>query len=67
MHSMGPRIGNEKYAAAYECAEKIENFVLEKRNYQISDEEKMYLTIHIQMVVSKGSKKNKTNREEELK
>ena len=56
----------QKYGE-YECAEKIENFVLEKRNYQISDEEKMYLTIHIQMVVSKGSKKNKTNREEELK
>ncbi len=62
-----PGIIFEKYAAAYECAEKIENFILEKRNYQISDEEKMYLTIHIQMVVSKGSKKNKTNREEELK
>ena len=44
----------DKYASAYECTKKIESHLREKSNYQISDEEKMYLTIHIHSVVSKG-------------
>ncbi|GGO02389.1 BglG family transcription antiterminator LicT [Saccharibacillus kuerlensis] len=43
----------EKYANAYECAVKIRKFVENQHSYQLSDEELMYLTIHIQRVVYK--------------
>ena len=49
----------EKYQKAYQCADRIGDFVAEKLNYRISDEEKMYITIHIQLVVSKASRKEK--------
>lgn len=53
-----------RYKMAYECAGKIEDFVADSLNYQMSDEEKMYLTIHIQMVVNKGDRKDKTEGKE---
>lgn len=49
----------EKYYKAYECTCKVGEFVQKKLNYQISDEEKMYITIHIHAAVSKGSKKER--------
>lgn len=55
----------ERYKRAYECAGKIGDFVAEKMDYHVSDEEKMYITIHIQMVVNKGSRKEKKERGEE--
>lgn len=49
----------EKYKSSYQCAEKISDYVAEKLNYRVSDEEKMYITMHIHMVVSKASRKEK--------
>ena len=49
----------ETYKSAYQCAEKISDFVADKLDYHISDEEKMYITIHIHTVVSKASRKEK--------
>lgn len=46
----------EKYQKAYQCALRISDFVADKLNYHISDEEKMYITIHIQLVVSKAGR-----------
>lgn len=49
----------EKYQKAYQCAGRIGDFVADKLHYRISDEEKMYITIHIQLVVSKAGRKEK--------
>ena len=43
----------KKYVNAYECAEKICEFLKKKYNYQVSNDEKLYLTIHIERVVYK--------------
>lgn len=45
-----------KYKSSYECVGKIAKFIEEKYNYIVSDEEKLYLTIHIERVVYKTSK-----------
>ena len=45
-----------KYKSSFECVEKISKFIEEKYNYSVSDEEKLYLTIHIERVVYKTSK-----------
>lgn len=45
-----------KYKSSYECVGKITKFIEEKYNYIVSDEEKLYLTIHIERVVYKTSK-----------
>lgn len=42
-----------KYHNAYHCTEKIDKFLNEKYEYSLSDEEKLYLTIHIERVVYK--------------
>lgn len=47
----------QKYASAYECTKKIEKYLISNLNYCISEEEKMYITIHIHSAVSKGSRK----------
>lgn len=44
-----------KYRNSYNCCKKIEKFLKEKYNYSLSDEEKLYLTIHIERVVYKTS------------
>lgn len=44
-----------KYANAYQCVEKIAQFILKQYNYELSDEEKLYLTIHIHRVVYLGN------------
>ena len=46
-----------KYQSANACAQKIASFLAETLNYHISDEEKMYITIHIHNAISKGIKK----------
>ncbi len=44
----------EKYRNAYECAEKIGMFIKSKYNHDLSNEEKLYLTIHIERIVYKS-------------
>lgn len=43
-----------KYMEAYGCVEKITLFILKKYSYQLSGEEQLYLTIHINRVISKA-------------
>lgn len=45
-----------KYKNAYNCIEKISEFINKKYNYDLTDEEKLYLTIHAERVVSKSIK-----------
>lgn len=42
----------KKYKRAYDCAEKIAELVSTKYHYELSSDEKFYLTIHIAKVVS---------------
>lgn len=39
-----------KYLVAYQCSEKIKKFIENNYTYELSDEEIMYLTIHIERV-----------------
>lgn len=43
-----------KYHNAYCCVLKVTGFIEEKYQYHVSDEEQVYLTIHIARVTSKG-------------
>lgn len=43
----------EKYPEAFRCVEKISQFIEKKYEYQLSREEQLYLTIHIERVVNK--------------
>ncbi|SHJ11985.1 transcriptional antiterminator, BglG family [Clostridium cavendishii DSM 21758] len=43
----------EKYQESYKCVNKIGEFIYKKYSYIISDEEKLYLTIHIARILSK--------------
>ena len=43
-----------KYKNAYNCIEKINEFIQKKYNYNLTDEEKLYLTIHVEKVINKG-------------
>ncbi|WP_195251172.1 BglG family transcription antiterminator LicT [Romboutsia sp. 1001713B170207_170306_H8] len=43
-----------KYKNAYSCIEKVDEFMDKKYNYKLTDEEKLYLTIHVERVVSKS-------------
>ncbi|MCC0684750.1 BglG family transcription antiterminator LicT [Clostridioides sp. ZZV14-6345] len=45
-----------KYKNAYKCIEKLDEFTHKKYNYNLTDEEKLYLTIHVERVVSKSIK-----------
>lgn len=45
-----------KYKNAYHCIEKVDEFINKKYNYDLTDEEKLYLTIHVERVVSKSIK-----------
>lgn len=40
-----------KYQNAYHCVEKISRFVTKKYEYELSKEEQLYLTIHIERVI----------------
>lgn len=44
-----------KYCNAYQCVNRIADFLLEKHQYQISNDERLYLTIHIARLVQKNS------------
>ncbi|SER93939.1 transcriptional antiterminator, BglG family [Gracilibacillus ureilyticus] len=41
----------KKYPEAYKCTEKIKKFVESQHRYQLTEEEMLYLTIHIQRIV----------------
>lgn len=41
----------KKYLNAYRCMEKISLYLNEKYDYQLSNEERLYLTIHIARIV----------------
>lgn len=42
-----------RYQEPYKCVEKISEFIQKKYNYNLSDEEKLYLTIHIARIHNK--------------
>ena len=42
----------QKYFQSYLCVEKIEKYFLKTYDAEISDEEKMYLVLHIERVVN---------------
>lgn len=48
----------EQYQNAYKCVEKIDRYILKNYDYQISNEEKLYLMIHIERVVYKTSEED---------
>lgn len=43
----------EQYKDSYLCAEKVKKYILKEFNHEISDEEIMYLTVHIKRIVKK--------------
>ncbi|BES64543.1 PRD domain-containing protein [Gottschalkiaceae bacterium SANA] len=47
----------EKYPDAYLCVMRIGHYIQEKYHYTMSNEEKLYLTIHIARVVAKNPKR----------
>lgn len=52
------QIIRKKYHNAYQCVEVIAEFVSKMYDYQVSDEEKLYLTIHIAKIVQETLKKD---------
>ncbi len=46
----------EKYPKAFGCVEKITQFIEKKYEYELSKEEQLYLTIHVERVVNKTKK-----------
>lgn len=45
-----------KYRNSYDCVDRIANHIYRKYKYVLSDEEKLYLTIHIERVIYKSDK-----------
>ncbi len=45
-----------KYPKAYQCVEKITQFIAKKYDYQLSKDEQLYLTIHIERVINNTAK-----------
>lgn len=46
----------EKYDEAYTCVVKIWEFIEQKYNYSLSQEEQLYLTVHIERIVRESEK-----------
>lgn len=44
-----------KYPKAYDCSNQISKYMMKKINHILTEEEKLYLTVHIQRVIFKGS------------
>ena len=42
-----------QYKDAYLCAEKVGKYIFKEFGHEVSDEEMMYLTVHIQRIVKK--------------
>lgn len=47
-------IVKEKYKDAFKCVKKIEVFLLKKYQYEMTHDEALYLTIHIQRLISRN-------------
>lgn len=45
-----------KYKNSYDCVSKVADFIYKKYNYILSNEEKLYLTIHIERVIYKSER-----------
>ena len=45
-----------KYPDAYQCVEKIAQFIEKKYKHRLSKEEELYLTIHIERVIHKTNR-----------
>lgn len=45
----------EKYKKSYNCVLKIKAFIEHEYSYNLSDEEQLYLIIHIERIVTKAS------------
>ncbi len=41
----------KKYQLSYKCVERVSEFILRKYEYVLSNEEKLYLTVHIERIV----------------
>lgn len=50
--------------AAYKCALKIKEYITKTYNYDLSNEEVMYLAIHINKITSETEKKNEIRRDD---
>lgn len=50
--------------AAYKCALKIKEYIAKTYNYDLSNEEVMYLAIHINKITSETEKKNEIRRDD---
>ena len=46
-------IVKEKYSSSYECIKKINKFIEDKYSYKLTNEEQLYLIIHIERLVEK--------------
>lgn len=47
----------QKYQEAYQCALKVETYMKKKKEYQLSSEELMYLTVHIRRIIQEHTGK----------
>lgn len=46
----------QKYPETYKCVQKIRSFILRKYSYELSEDEQVYLMIHIERVVYKSQR-----------
>ena len=53
-------IVREKYPSAYDCARKVADYLERKYGNQTSDSELLYLTLHINCLISKNKAKEET-------
>jgi len=45
-----------QYPKSYVCTEKIGSFIQRKYDYRLTDEEKLYLTVHITRLIKEKKK-----------
>lgn len=45
-------IVKDKYSDAYECTQKVKNYISEAYHYEITDDEAVYLSLHIHRVIA---------------
>ena len=51
------KVISSTYSEAYGCAIKIGEYILMHNNYEVNDDELVYLTMHIQRVISVAREK----------
>lgn len=47
-------IVKKQYKQAWECVGKVDGFLMKNYDYQLSEEEKLYLTIHVARIIDKS-------------